>query len=58
MLQVGAEAILMNIHNMFYGELLKTILQLSQVSHVMKLWYFLSSVNWFSKRACAAIQLG
>ena len=28
------------------------------LSHVMRLWYFSSSVNLFFKRACAAIQWG
>ena len=31
---------------------------LCHLSHVMRLWYFLSSVNAFFKRACAAIQWG
>ena len=29
-----------------------------EMSHVMRLWYFSSSVNSFFKRACAAIQWG
>ena len=29
-----------------------------QMSHLMRLWYFSSSVNSFFKRACAAIQWG
>ena len=29
-----------------------------ELSHVMRLWYFSSSINTFFKRACAAIQWG
>ena len=40
----------------FFLAYLTRISAWNQMSHVMRLWYFSSSVNSFFKRACAAIQ--